>query len=91
MKAVKEKADGKVTLIPPYLADDKSVVYVTLSKYFLLNGKDSVASVDVNLQWEVYSQIIEDMDFLSHYFIVDVNANSLIHSKINPKYLRGIF
>jgi hypothetical protein len=33
----------------PYLADDLSVVYVTFTKYVSLDGKDGVASVDINL------------------------------------------
>jgi hypothetical protein len=31
------------------------------------------------------------MDILSHYFIVDRDGNSLIHSKVDPRYLRGLF
>ena len=31
------------------------------------------------------------MDILSHYFIVDTNGNSLIHSKVDPSHLRGLF
>jgi hypothetical protein len=91
MNAVKYKDSGKVQLMEPYLADDLSVVYITISKYVSLNGKDGVASMDINLQWKIYKDVLGDMKILSHYFIVDLNHHSLIHSKVNPQYLRGLF
>ena len=57
MKTIKYKnkaaAEGgdirKVQLMEPYLADDLSVVYVTFTQYVSLDGKDGVASLDINL------------------------------------------
>ena len=91
MATVKNKDLGKVQLMEPYLADDLSVVYVTFTKYFSLDGKDGVAAVDINLQWPIYKEVIDDMDFLSHYYIVDKQGNSLIHSEVDPSFLRGLF
>ena len=49
-KALAEGLDvGKVQLMEPYLADDLSVVYVTFTKFVSLDGKDGVASLDINL------------------------------------------
>jgi hypothetical protein len=31
------------------------------------------------------------MDILSHYYIIDLDGNSLIHSKLDAAYLRGLF
>jgi hypothetical protein len=39
----------------------------------------------------VYEKIINDMDILSHYYLIDASDHTLLHSKVDPKYLKQVF
>ena len=58
----------------PYLSDFGGLVYITFSRHFTVGPqkKDAVASVDINLHWRIYKQVLADIGFLDHYFIVDL-------------------
>ena len=73
-------------LSDPYLAADGAFqVYVTFSRHMAVGGggRDAVSAVDINMNWSVYNLILEDIEFLDHYFIVDLKENVIMHSKMN--------
>ena len=65
---------------------DIGTVYITFSKYLqAMNKHDSVYSVDINLDYHVYGEIMNDpslKDFLSHYFLVTTNGEVIWHKLI---------
>ena len=77
MNAVRNQE--KIILSEPYLAQDLSVAYITFSKFIQLTDRnlDGVAAVDINISWNVYREIMEDMGILSHTYVVDMKGNTV--------------
>ena len=93
MAAYKARGEKKVTLSDPYLSFSSSDLQITIAKYLQLSSRklDAVIAHDINMQWEVFEQIFNDMPILSHYYLIDQKNSTLLHSRLDTKYLRQVF
>jgi hypothetical protein len=68
---------SKVILSAPYQSDFGELIYITFSRYFNASAKDfeAVAAVDINMNWHVYHEVLADLTFIDHFFLVDLNGN----------------
>ena len=93
MDAVKSKSKN-VLLSDPYLGNPGDLaVYITFTKYSpVQNGlHDSVLAVDLSTGWEVYREIMNGQKILSHYFLVDLKGQVILHSDINAENFNEIY
>jgi hypothetical protein len=43
------------------------------------------------MQWDVFQDVIDDMDILSHYYLIDQNDSTIMHSSLDTKYLKQVY
>lgn len=72
MGAMRNK--GGITLSSPYIDAYSGKAIQTFARYVPVgpDKKDSVQSIDIGWSWHIYKTILEDMEILDQYFVVDL-------------------
>jgi hypothetical protein len=73
----------------PYLSAAGNSIYVTIAKYFEYTLPSSteethygVAAIDMNMTYYIYKSILETFPDFDHYFILDLDLELIIHSRL---------